>query len=70
MDDPYDEFLVVEREELRKESLADEYNAKYWERRRRNCEAARKVRARKKQQREDMLRAAAAAQAAAQGLGP
>ena len=33
VDDPYDEFLVVEREELRKESLADEYNAKYWERR-------------------------------------
>ena len=33
VDDPYDEFLVVERKELRKESLADEYNAKYWERR-------------------------------------
>ena len=33
VDDPYDEFLVVERRALRKESLADEYNAKYWDRR-------------------------------------
>ena len=31
VDDPYDEFLVVERRPLRKESLADEYNAKYWD---------------------------------------
>jgi len=33
VDDPYDEFLVLEQRGLRKESLADEYNAKYWDRR-------------------------------------
>ena len=33
VDDPYDEFLVLQRSDLRKESLADEYNAKYWDRR-------------------------------------
>ena len=33
VDDPYDEFLVLPAGDLRKESLADEYNAKYWDRR-------------------------------------
>ena len=30
VDDPYDEFLVIERTHLRKESLALDYNATYW----------------------------------------
>ena len=30
VDDPYDEFLVLERAHLRKESLAEDYNAAYW----------------------------------------
>ena len=33
VDDPYDEFLVLERAHLRKESLAEDYNASYWTRR-------------------------------------
>ena len=33
VDDPYDEFAIVERPHLRKESLAEEYNAAYWTRR-------------------------------------
>jgi gamma-tubulin complex component 2 len=30
VDDPYDEFLVLERAHLRKESLSEDYNAAYW----------------------------------------
>ncbi len=33
VDDPYDEFLVIERAHLRKESLAEDYNATYWSQR-------------------------------------
>jgi len=33
VDDPYDEFLIIERRELKKESLSVDYNAAYWQQR-------------------------------------
>ncbi len=33
VDDPYDEFLIVERREMKKTSLADDYNSAYWTKR-------------------------------------
>ena len=30
VDDPYDEFLIVEREGIKKRSLMDDYNSTYW----------------------------------------
>lgn len=33
VEDPYGEFLIVEREDLQKESLSADYNAVYWQQR-------------------------------------
>jgi len=33
VDDPYDEFLIIERKDLKKESLSEDYNATYWQQR-------------------------------------
>lgn len=33
VEDPYDEFLIVERTDMKKESLTNEYNAEYWSKR-------------------------------------
>jgi gamma-tubulin complex component 2 len=33
VDDPYDEFLIKERSELKKDSLSADYNAAYWQQR-------------------------------------